>query len=79
MTTIKTKFDISKNKYTIQHYVIFGAGIYGCYAAIQLSIKYPHKNIIVLEYDNNIFLVQAMSIKHAFIMVTIILVLYIQL
>lgn len=63
MTTIRTKFDIFKNNISCRvqsaecrvQKIIFGAGIYGCYAALQLSIKYPHKNIIILEYDNNIF------------------------
>lgn len=32
-------------------YLIFGAGIYGCYAFDILSRKYPNKRIIILEHD----------------------------
>ncbi len=39
----------------VSDFVVFGAGIYGCYAALQLSQKYPHKKITVLEYDQEIF------------------------
>ncbi len=36
-------------------YVIFGAGIYGCYAALKLAQKNPLKKITLLDYDTDIF------------------------
>lgn len=37
------------------HYVIFGAGIYGCYAALKLAQKFQNKKIAILEFDEDIF------------------------
>ncbi|MGL4676065.1 MAG: NAD(P)/FAD-dependent oxidoreductase [Brevinema sp.] len=39
----------------VKDFVIFGGGIYGCYAALKLSQKYPHKKITLIEYDQDIF------------------------
>ena len=36
-------------------HVIFGAGIYGCYAALKLAQKNPLEKIHLLDYDSDIF------------------------